>query len=35
VGCAPHQVEKYLKDVVYPMLEANREALGVNAEINV
>ena len=35
VGCAPHQVEKYLNDVVRPMLEANREALGVNAEINV
>ena len=35
VGCAPHQVEKYLNDVVRPMLEANRESLGVNAEINV
>ena len=35
VGCAPHQVEKYLRDVVHPLLEANREELGVTAEINV
>ena len=35
VGCAPHQVEKYLKEVVNPMLEQNREALGLTAEINV
>ena len=35
IGCAPHQVEKYLKDVVRPMLEKNRDALGVTAQINV
>lgn len=35
VGCAPHQVEKYLKEVIHPILEANKEVLGVTAEINV
>ncbi len=35
VGCAPHQVEKYLREVIHPILEANREELGVTAEINV
>ena len=35
VGRAPVQVESYLKNVVSPMLEANKEILGVKAEINV
>ena len=35
VGRAPVQVEAYLNKVVNPMLEANKEILGVTAEINV
>ena len=35
VGRAPVQVEAYLNNVVNPMLEANKEILGVRAEINV
>ena len=35
VGRAPYQVEVYLRDVVNPVLEANKEELGVTAEINV
>ena len=35
VGRAPVQVEAYLNNVVNPMLEANKELLGVTAEINV
>ncbi len=35
VGCAPHQVEKYLADVIWPILDANKDILGVTAEINV
>ena len=35
VGRAPVQVEAYLNNVVNPMLEANKEILGVTAEINV
>ena len=35
VGRAPLQVEAYLNNVVNPMLEANKEILGVTAEINV
>ncbi len=35
VGRAPVQVESYLNNVVNPMLEANKEILGVTAEINV
>lgn len=34
-GRASVQVDKYLADVVRPMLEENRELLGVKAEINV
>nr|WP_191384605.1 adenylosuccinate lyase [uncultured Lachnoclostridium sp.] len=34
-GRASVQVDKYLADVVRPMLEKNRELLGVKAEINV
>ena len=35
VGRAPVQVEAYLNNVVNPMLEANKEILGVTAEINL
>lgn len=35
VGRAPLQVEKFLKEVVDPILEKNKECLGVKAEINV
>ena len=35
VGRSPYQVEVYLRDVVNPVLEANKEELGVTAEINV
>ena len=35
VGRAPVQVEAYLNNVVNPMLVANKEILGVTAEINV
>ena len=35
VGCAPHQVEMYLDNVIRPILDANRQELGLTAEINV
>ena len=35
VGRAPVQVDAYLKNVVNPVLEANKDILGVTAEINV
>ena len=35
VGRAPLQVEKFLKEVIAPILEENKELLGVTAEINV
>ncbi len=35
VGCAPHQVEKYLSEVIGPILDANKDELGVTAEITV
>ena len=35
VGRAPIQVDVYLKNVVNPVLEANKDILGVTAEINV
>ena len=35
VGRAPLQVDNFLKNVVDPILEANKEILGVKAEINV
>ena len=35
VGRAPLQVEKFLTEVVSPILEENKELLGVTAEINV
>ena len=35
VGRAPRQVDVFLRDVVRPILDANKEELGVKAEINV
>ena len=35
VGRAPRQVEVFLRDVVRPILDDNKEELGVKAEINV
>ncbi|SEU26666.1 adenylosuccinate lyase [Lacrimispora sphenoides] len=35
VGCAPAQVTAYLEEVVKPLLEDNRELLGMKAEIHV
>jgi adenylosuccinate lyase len=35
VGRAPIQVDNFLKNVVNPVLEANKDELGVKAEINV
>lgn len=35
VGRAPRQVTVYLRDVVNPVLEKNKDLLGVKAEINV
>ena len=34
-GCAETQVEKYLKNIIRPILDANRDLLGMKAEINV
>ena len=35
VGRAPQQTEKYLKEVIYPLLDANRDILGMKADIKV
>lgn len=35
VGRAREQVETYLEQVIRPLLEENKELLGVKAEINV
>ena len=35
VGRAPRQVKKYLAEVIRPLLEANKDALGETSEINV
>ena len=35
VGCSAHQVDKFLAEVVKPILDANKEDLGLRAEINV
>ena len=35
VGRAPLQVQKFLEEVVDPILEENRELLGMKAQINV
>ncbi|MGN0345035.1 MAG: adenylosuccinate lyase [Lachnospiraceae bacterium] len=34
-GRAEYQVEQYLKNVIQPILDANKEVLGMTAEINV
>lgn len=35
VGCAPAQTEEFLRQEVAPVLEQNKELLGITAEINV
>ena len=35
VGRAPRQVEEFLAEVISPVLEANKDVLGLKAEINV
>ena len=35
VGRAPQQVEEFLDEVIRPVLEENKDLLGVKAEINV
>ena len=35
VGRAPSQVEEFIAEVIQPILDANRDILGVKAEINV
>jgi adenylosuccinate lyase len=35
VGRSPRQVEKYLAEVIQPILDENADLLGVTAEINV
>ena len=35
VGCAPHQVDRFLAETVQPILDRYQEDLGVKAEINV
>lgn len=35
VGCAPQQVEVYLQEVIRPLLEANKEVLGMRADIKI
>lgn len=35
VGCAPMQTEEFIKEVINPILEANKDVLGLTAEINV
>lgn len=35
VGCAPHQVDRYLTEVINPLLDAHKDELGVTAQINV
>lgn len=35
IGCAPHQVDRFLETYVYPVLEKNKDLLGMTSEINV
>ncbi len=35
VGCAPEQTENYVKNYAEPIIKANKDLLGENAEINV
>ena len=35
VGCAPKQTEEYLRDYIVPLLQANKDELGIDISINV
>ena len=35
VGRAPQQVDEFLAEVIQPILDENKEVLGMTAEINV
>ena len=35
IGCAKEQVEEYINGVINPLLEENKEELGVVTEITV
>ena len=35
VGRAPQQTEEFLQNVIQPILDENKEALGITAEVNV
>jgi len=35
VGRAPEQVSEFLDEVIQPILDENKEALGMTSEINV
>ena len=35
IGRAREQVDAYLKNVIYPLLQENEKELGMKAEINV
>ena len=35
VGCSKEQVEAFLRNVIAPLLEKNKELLGIRADINV
>ena len=35
VGRAPQQTEEFVNEVINPILEENKEVLGLTAEINV
>ena len=35
VGRAPQQTEEYIREVIQPILDENKEILGLTAEINV
>ena len=34
-GCAESQTERFLAECVKPVLDANRDALGMHGEVNV
>ena len=35
VGRAPEQTEEFIRDVITPILDKNKDVLGLTAEINV
>lgn len=35
IGRAPEQVDEFLEEYIYPILEANKELLGISSELNV